>query len=1121
MKGVGRQRDQLLRCFVLATMLGSTAARADWPMARHDPQRTGAAESQSDIVKPAVYWRSYLGGKLNANGLFAGDVDQDGVVDIVHIAGGRVVAKHADGQALWVTPPLNLLYLVGVDDFDGDGQYDVLAASPDHAYIVSGNSGAIEWAEPDGEMGTLDGVRVGDFNSDGKPDVLVQESGCGGVNSGKTGFVYSFASGFASPTVMWTLPAITCSARGTTVFDADGDGAPEVALPTSTSMRLLSGKDGALIATSPQIGTVINFSICLPTDLDGSAGEELVCYQNDNQGPGKGGRKVYVLQFAPGPTPSLSVLWQHDVGDYEGGNLSVLPRFVADLDGDGSPEVVASGMNSAGAWTTYVFDGPTGAERAKLPGEKVAGTAPVVQGHALLLTTSSSVLSSWELPQAPATQPVKRWSMQDRALAFAPDWALARRTPLWAQPVTLDLDSDGIPDLVTLRTTPPRLVEGISAVGTVAKTLATYTVPKDVDPLGAWLLPPTNKAYQQVAVARNDGFLAILDSSFSATNASPGPPPLPGLQFGGYYAGAYGIASFGLSPIVGGPGKQSLLIVDSRGSLVRLDAGAASLASPPIPLWSRPRSAAPVLVSGSAGGQPAIACRAEILPATTPPTWEIASVALGGTTQWSAPIPDTPQFDVVPGNADGDGVPDFFVQFLDANTMLHTRAISGLDSHTIWDASPVLLTWGAQPFAVSDWDKDGKSDVLAVMNELRAFSGANGVEFAKSTTFLGYFMPLLLDTDGDKIEEVVLQGGYYPARELMHDLKTEVWVGTEDDRPYPYGAVASCPSGPVLVEGSLQNPARLRLTKLGAASQTVTFVLASGSKYANESVALAEDARLGQLGNVSVSSNLTGTQHPSAVVGSTDGWLYAVNPCFGNLDFSLQFGAAVGESVFGDTNGDGKDEILATVADGFLYDIQNEATPPPQAVIDTDPIHGVTDADVDEIITTDTLFGRWSTAPGATGYEVAVAIAGGGLISPGWTNVGTATSAKLAGLPLVSGAKYLFAVRAIGSGGVSPDVLSDGVLVISSAEDGGSEPTPDGGDASDGGDATTDASADASDGMQSDAQESSGYYSGGGCDCGLRSAPPGDSSWIAATLVAVGAALRRRRSSSADTPRAA
>src|SRR5262249_47307867 len=154
------------------------------------------------------------------------------------------------------------------------------------------------------------------------------------------------------------------------------------------------------------------------------------------------------------------------------------------------------------------------------------------------------------------------------------------------------------------------------------------------------------------------------------------------------------------------------------------------------------------------------------------------------------------------------------------------------------------------------------------------------------------------------------------------------------------------------VEGSLASSARLRMTRVSGTStgSTTTIVLASGQAFPDEASATAAGATLGQLTATNVHPNLTGSGLPIAVVGSSDGYLYAVDPCSATLEFAYRFGDPVGEPVFGDTDGDGRDEILVTSADGYLYGIKNEAIAKPSFVDDIDLAHGVTD-DIDDINT--------------------------------------------------------------------------------------------------------------------------------------------------------------------------
>ncbi|MBI2321927.1 MAG: hypothetical protein HYU88_07510, partial [Chloroflexi bacterium] len=78
-----------------------------------------------------------------------------------------------------------------------------------------------------------------------------------------------------------------------------------------------------------------------------------------------------------------------------------------------------------------------------------------------------------------------------------------------------------------------------------------------------------------------------------------------------------------------------------------------------------------------------------------------------------------------------------------------------------------------------------------------------------------YFMPMIVDLASDGTLEAILQGGLLPMTVLNHGLET-LYEG-EDDRPFPYGALADCPGvGKSLVEGSATHPSRLKLISLEA-----------------------------------------------------------------------------------------------------------------------------------------------------------------------------------------------------------------------------------------------------------------------------------------------------------------
>src|SRR5262249_13110810 len=148
----------------------------------------------------------------------------------------------------------------------------------------------------------------------------------------------------------------------------------------------------------------------------------------------------------------------------------------------------------------------------------------------------------------------------------------------------------------------PPTITAYAITGGQPQTLATTMFPMGMNPIAAWVVPPTSGSVPQLAVSRNDGYLVGYDGALAVSNAAPG---RPGMFVPSYYApGGWGaLQTMPVVTSLDGGSVQRVLVPDSRGALVRLDADTASIASPPVTAWAKTRTQAPTVVPGIVGGQ--------------------------------------------------------------------------------------------------------------------------------------------------------------------------------------------------------------------------------------------------------------------------------------------------------------------------------------------------------------------------------------------------------------------------------------------------------------------------------------------------------------------------------------
>jgi hypothetical protein len=922
----GRKSSAAL--LVAATLAAAGDARADWPMSRHDAKRTGRSDGKSDITKPVVAWRAYLGGSIPATSMRVHDIDGDGKGEIILCNGGVVSAKRADNTQIWATRIFATGFLGGIEDLDGDGKPEVIAYTRAGAWVLDLTTGAVLWSQPPGEMGSAAYLRLADLNNDGRVDVMMTECGGCGASKPQTGFIYSFANGFTNPQRVELGPIQGVTTALTVVrFDPSAPAAVLVNNDSAT-LALLDGATGKTLAISPSIGAPMAWStVCQSGDIDGIPGEELVCVASESPAPSPvtpDVRKVFALKYKGGPTPTLDVMWTYNVPAGEAiSNTGNDPLI--DLDGDGTYEVIVTGYNGAGKYSTHVLAAATGAEITSVDGERFAGTAPLESPtQRTTLTYVGGNTTAWAYDGL-SKKLIKRWQIVDRYPLAEPDWDRSRiGAGAGTKAIAVDLDGDGILDLITAKASPgPQEIHGyVTKPGpSAAIDFASLTFTKELGPISFWSVPAVDIGAPQIAVAEIDGTLHFLDQKLQPTASQ--------VQFGGYYAPG-GWEDLGKAPVIASVGSaaQAIFARDSRGRLLRLDASKATTELPPVEVWSFPGGFSPIVVPGLLGGKPGLAAAFTDVTVSPPAQGVMAMNPADGSVVWTSPIPSGAVNDILSANFDLDGTPDLSVQWAAAGgAQLITAGISGKTGAQLWTFGAAAGDCGLQTsgIALSDWNGDGIDDVLQVMPNVRADSGKDGSLISKSDVHPCYFLPTPVDTNKDGVDELVLHGGAVGVVVFEHDLNTLHYQSPDDDKPYPYGAIAACPSGPVLVEGSLRNTARLKLTDL-ATTMVTTRVLAGGQAFADEAAAAAAKAPPGQLTSASIHGDLAGDGRPVAMVGSSDGFLYAVDPCAGSLVFSKDFGFNVGEVIFGDSDGDGLDEILVSVADGNLYALKNEPT---------------------------------------------------------------------------------------------------------------------------------------------------------------------------------------------------
>ncbi|MFO0648506.1 MAG: MYXO-CTERM sorting domain-containing protein [Polyangiales bacterium] len=1024
-------------------------ARAEWPMARHDPQRTAASTGQSALERPTIAWRTYLGGSLGAQQVFAADVDGNGTGDVVILSGGRLVAKRFDDSILWETPPFDLFRIDALRDLNNDGTLDIVATGrPGRVMVFSSRTGALEWrtsAPPYGP--SIGAVRFARLDGDMIDDMYIADAACGSTDSaGDVSYAYNFARGFGAGVDngdqrLWQLERgreYNCG-QNDVVADLNNDGRTEVVAFGTRNMYLFEGRTGAKVASGgedPQGGFPTGFSIPYGTnvtdvvDVDGDGNLDIVGYTNQSYAAAINSRAVFVASYDPRRPAAtrLYVRWFRNVANQETDVHTFLQNSAADFDGDGRVEIATTFLEG-GVTTTYLFDGPTGEVRARLPDATVRGIYTLAMGQrpTLVVQRGTNLLGyRFTTLNADAAAPAPVFTLPNGTLPQyfrRSEWASGS-----AANAQLDLAIPGT-DRRGLLLVRNNAVELWDATDPPAMR-ATYALPEDTAVVTATPEEDVAAPGPGVLLARSDGFLLVLDPMLRVINFGDAQEvSLPGIRTGGFYSGSSAIGPVPIAARFDRPASE-IVTQNSRGILQRIDASQATITRQPERRWDWRGATNPVAIdeNGDGAHDLLVATQGDAIEGRRPD---------GTTSVFRVPLLSARQSfngDVVPLRSTS-GPTRYAAPIID-RTNGEGTVVAVANNAIAWTSSPIVVAGsGFGYLGVDDADGDGRDDALISMQSpLRLLSGDTGALLASG---LPIYVSTPVNVRGRAGAVTVIGSGSVGAPSgaviqrspLAINTAWALPTGTRSTRIL--GAVVQCPTGLMFADVDYGG-AHLLIANAETGVVRNNVVLAGGRAFADDAALAATNVNAGLLGNVTATAHLWGDQR-AFLVGSTDGYLYAVDPCAAGpgLLWALNLRASVGEAIFADTDGDHEDELLVEASDGFLYGIDTERFPAPMFVNDIDPAMPGTD-DVDETRGAG-IAASWAAVPGATQYEWAVFTAGGTAISRSptdpanpFTTVDASTRQVLFGTGLTTNRRYFFAVRAIGPSGTSAEVTSDG-----------------------------------------------------------------------------------------------
>lgn len=1056
---------KLIIVFIISLIL---AGYSDiyWNLFRSDVHRTAMVTGSAEIDIPSVKWKYYAGGSLTGRQLIVDDINNDGKLEYVLISGGKVLAKLYNDILIWDTPYLAANYLVDIRDIDNDGKKDIIVANTlGRIIILSAMNGSISWINPDTDFNWIGSVIIKDINGDGYDDIYVADTACGSsVREPKavygTGIAYSFRNGFNDVKKLFVLEPQTrdyyCG-QNNLIADVDGDGSFEVIAPGDQYLYVYSTEDGRLKYASPFLGA---FPWGIPNiiakDVDNDGADEIFLYSSSSYA--RGSRRITALKIMDG---FLTPIWQisPEESSFLRDSVVLMPDPVADFDGDGQYEFITSLYNSnTGKWTTYILDASficttvtkwdrfTNCYKSKveIPDFRFYGSAEIYNNNKKQLLFYDYVSGRYGIYEMEKNNDeyvltIKSTFPAGLSNTFYKDVMIASYENYADRLFLFDFGGDSKKEIIM------KNGNNIEAYDVTEKTAKRVGLIEGMPNISYTFYRPESFKKNEYFIGHlNNGTLAIYDNQFRLINDLDY-DGIPDLKSGGY------IADMRISDLEKDK-RPEIFTTTSSGIINVLDGMTTDLVTPPRILWRRSGGLPTIADMNGDGKFDLIFGEFEgnnlVINVYNSNLQKIYGAVV-------APRSETDGFyrDIIYGNANGDNLPDLYYVYTDPYNNLAKYGIM------VWDGSSSTATklWGSEyglPYqgdgqgyrTVVDCNGDGLDDyVINPYRQLRVLNAVDGsllYSINNANVYAGiisFFGGLLINHGGHT-------GAVYSSPSAYSLNLQKLWespVKTEYNGKY--GSMTETKSGLKTFLQTAVDSAYVYLYNVSDGTLIGDKVLGCGKVYEKEEDALAERCALNDLTSSIAIRDIDGAQRAVYLVGSKDGYLYALDAEDLSLVFVMNFRYPIGNIIAGDLDGDDRVEILISCADGYIYAIDKAELKMTSYVYENDgafiaTFNNGTDrcpSDIDEDIDcqeyTNTLAANWESVDGASGYEYAIISQNGTYITY-WTDNGPANVVVTRDLRLVFDFMYYFLVRPYriekGVKITGPEAISDGVKII-------------------------------------------------------------------------------------------